>query len=177
MQPSLDLTSGKQNYYYKSNNKWFIDQLKVICENIAKRIEKGGECLVSNRDQAITWIPDRDMFVSEDQPCLQRIQFFIYEFPGEYYSDDEINQSMNRKKGKAEFHVMWRSRDLFAAWNTNLKALIKMINKEIIKPNDLDLIRIVDVCNSLHIYEGDWESAKLVKPAILPPNLMRNYEY
>jgi len=40
-------------------------------------------------------------------------------------------------------------------------------------PNNLELIRVVDFCNSLHIYESDWEQAKTVKPAILPPNLMR----
>lgn len=146
----------------------FIDQLKVIKENIAKRIEKGGECLVSNRDQAITWIPDRDMFVSEDQPCLQRIQFFVYDYPY-----NTLDKEVRLFKGKAEFHVSWRSRDLFAAWNSNMVGLIKMLDKEIFKPNKLELIRVVDFCNSLHIYEADWESATKVKSAILPPNLMR----
>ncbi len=178
------------NYYHKSNEEsaslqynsvfsyLFIDQLKVIRENIAKRIEKGGECLVSNRDQVITWIPDRDMFVSEDQPCLQRIQFFIYEYPNLEYSKNIINTSESLKnwdikRGKVEFHVSWRSRDGFAAWNSNMVGLIIMLNKEIFEPNNLELIRVIDFCNSFHIYEGDWESATKVKPAIIPPNLMR----
>ena len=158
-------------YYNKSRIKYsdFIDQLKVIKENITKRIEKGGECLVSNRDQAITWIPSRDMFVDEDQPCLQRIWFQIYEYPTEC----EGNSRGLIKAGKADFHVEWRSRDLFAAWNSNMVALINMLNKEIFEPNNLELIRVIDFCNSLHIYESDWEQAKMVKPAILPPNLMR----
>ncbi len=161
------------NYYNKFSHfegikNDFIDQLKVIRENIAKRIEKGGDCLVSNRDQVITWIPDRDMFVSEDQPCLQRIQFFVYEFPY-----NTLDRECHLFKGKAEFHVSWRSRDLFAAWNSNMVGLIKMLNKEIFKPNNLELIKVVDFCNSLHIYESDWEQAATVKPAILPPNLMR----
>jgi thymidylate synthase len=174
------------NYYHKSDEKsaspkyesifsyLFIDQLKVIRENIAKRIEKGGDCLVSNRDQVITWIPDRDMFVSEDQPCLQRIQFFVYEYPRLLISD-KFTKDTNTGciKGKAELHCMWRSRDLFAAWNSNMVGLITMLNKEIFEPNNLELIKVVDFCNSLHIYEADWESATKVKPAILPPNLMR----
>ncbi len=163
-------------YYHKSGTEdsYFIDQLKVIKENIAKRIEKGGECLVSNRDQVITWIPSRDMFVDEDQPCLQRLQFFVYEYPEDiYHGRDSDGDIIEYKNGKAEFHVTWRSRDLFGAWNSNMIALIKMINKEIFEPNDLELIRVVDFCDSLHIYKADWEQAKMVKPAILPPNLMK----
>ncbi len=30
--------------------------------------------------------------------------------------------------------------------------------------------------NSFYIYESDWEQAKSVKPAVLPPNLMVNYD-
>lgn len=163
-------------YYHKSGQNEFIDQLKVIRENIAKRIEKGGECLVSNRDQAITWIPDRDMFVSEDQPCLQRIQFFVYEYPKiEYCGDDElggVGGSVN-VKGKIEFHVEWRSRDLFSAWNSNMIGLIKMLNKEIFEPNNLELVRVVDFNNSLHIYQSDWDDASKVKPITINPQLMR----
>lgn len=169
--------------YYNKSPVWWIDQLEVIKENIAKRIEKGGDCLVSNRDQVITWIPDRDMFVNEDQPCMARIQFFVYEYPHTHTDTHtrmgllpNLNQEISEEtyhRGKAEFHVTWRSRDLFSAWNSNMIALIKTLMKEIFKPNNLELIRVIDFCNSLHIYEGDWESAKQVKPAILPPNLMR----
>lgn len=187
-------TNRESNIYYHKSlpkdmndsnpdtlNSLFIDQLKVIRENIAKRIAKGDDCLVSNRDQVITWIPDRDMFISEDQPCLQRIQFFIYEYPTEGILDNTKTIYEHKvkefkefpKKGKAEFHVSWRSRDGYAAWNSNMVGLITMLNKEIFEPNNLELIRVIDFCNSFHIYEGDWESATKVKPAILPPNLMR----
>ncbi len=149
----------------------FIDQLEVLREKIASRIEKGGECLVSNRDEAITWIPDRDLFVQEDQPCLQRIQIFIYEFPIEQV--DKGIKLGTYYKGKAEFHCMWRSRDLYSAWNSNMVGLIKMMNKEIFEPNNLELVRVVDFCNSLHIYESDWESASKVKPIAINPQFMR----
>lgn len=183
-----EFIEDKDNEYYHKYNDFeisdnFIDQLKIIRENIAKRIEKGGECLISNRDQVITWIPDRDMFVSEDQPCLQRIQFFVYKYPHTHIDTHtrigilpNFNQEISEEthhRGNAEFHVEWRSRDLFAAWNSNIVALIKMLNKEIFEPNNLDLVRVVDFCNSLHIYEGDWEAAKQVKPIAINPMLMR----
>lgn len=161
------------DYYNKSNGFYdFIDQLKVIRENIAKRIEKGGECLVSNRDQVITWVPDRDLFVAEDQPCLQRIQFFVYKYP---FFEGSIKHPENNVyyKGKAEFHVSWRSRDLYAAWNSNMIALIKMLMKEIFEPNNLELVRVVDFNNSLHIYQSDWDDASKVKPITINPQLMR----
>lgn len=167
------------SYYHKSEggninnfNNYEIDQLKAISENIAKRIEKGGECLVSNRDEAITWIPDRDMFIPEDQPCLQRLQFFVYEYPL-YTKEHPQNKDDLYKKGKAEFHCMWRSRDGFTAWNSNMIGLIKMLMKEIFEPNDLELLKVVDFCNSFHIYESDWESAALVKPQAINPQFMR----
>ena len=171
--PSVDMAMDrnlKERYYrIGSQDLVSIDQLKVIRENIAKRIEKGGDCLVSNRDQAITWIPDRDMFVNEDQPCLQRLQFFVYEYP---YGILRLHES-ELVKGKAEFHVMWRSRDGFTAWNSNMIGLTKMLNKEIFEPNNLELIKVVDFCNSFHIYESDWEEAYKVKPAVVNPMLMR----
>ncbi len=168
------------NYYKKSDQFRFINQLKVIRENISKRIEKGGECLVSNRDEAITWIPDRDMFVSEDQPCLQRLQFFIYGYPErllhpheEQLKEKGYIKTELPKKGKAEVHCMWRSRDLYSAWNSNMIGLIKMLNKEIFEPNNLELIRVVDFCNSLHIYESDWEAAKNVKQIAINPQFQQ----
>ena len=140
----------ERKHYTKS-----IDQIKVIKDNICERIKKGGECLVSNRDQAITWVPERDAFVNEDQPCFQRVQFFVYSFP-EVREDTII-------PGKGEFHVSWRSRDLYAAWNSNMVALTLFFRKEIFDPNNIKIIRCVDFCNSMHIYEGDWQAAEKVK--------------
>lgn len=148
--------------YFKIHRKPYtrsIDQIAVIRDNICNRIKKGDPCLVSNRDQAITWVPERDAFVDEDQPCLQRVQFFIYSFP-EMRGNTII-------PGKGEFIVSWRSRDLYAAWNSNMVALTLFFKKEIFDPNNIKIIRCVDFCSSLHIYEGDWEAAKKVKPPIV----------
>ncbi len=124
-----------------------VDQLKAIKELLPQG--------VSRRRQAITWIPERDLFVKEDQPCLQRLWV------------RDIGD------GNAEMHCMWRSRDLFAAWNSNMVGLLTMIKREVLEPNNLKLIKVVDFCNSMHIYEADWEAASKVKPLPKSPQMMR----
>ncbi len=124
-----------------------VDQLKAIRDLLPQG--------VSRRRQAITWIPERDLFVKEDQPCLQRLWVRAI---GE---------------GNAEMHCMWRSRDLFAAWNSNMVGLLTMIKREVLDPNDLKLVKVVDFCNSLHIYEADWDEASKVKPLPRSPQMMR----
>jgi len=131
---------------YPSRNK-DVDQLKAIKDLLPQG--------VSRRRQAITWIPERDLFVKEDQPCLQRLWV------------------RNIGDGNAEMHCMWRSRDLFAAWNSNMVGLLTMIQCEVLEPNNLKLIKVVDFCNSLHIYEADWEAASKVKPLPKSPQMMR----
>lgn len=131
---------------YPSRNK-DVDQLKAIKELLPQG--------VSRRRQAITWIPERDLFVKEDQPCLQRLWV------------RDIGD------GNAEMHCMWRSRDLYAAWNSNMVGLLTMIKREVLEPNNLNLVKVVDFCNSLHIYEADWESASKVKPLPKSPQMMR----
>jgi len=124
-----------------------VDQLKAIRELLPQG--------VSRRRQAITWIPERDLFVKEDQPCLQRLWV------------------RDMGEGNAEMHCMWRSRDLFAAWNSNMIGLLTMIKREVLDTNNLKLVKVVDFCNSLHIYEADWEAASKVKPLPKSPQMMR----
>ncbi len=124
-----------------------VDQLKAIKDLLPQG--------VSRRRQAITWIPERDLFVKEDQPCLQRLWVRAI------------------GDGNAEMHCMWRSRDLYAAWNSNMVGLLTMIKREVLEPNNLTLIKVVDFCNSMHIYEADWESALKVKPLPKSPQMMR----
>ena len=161
--PRTDINSDSSGYYkVKQLCENTIDQIKIVREKIANRIAKGGECLVSNRDQIITWVPERDLFIDEDQPCMQRIQIFVYSYPK---MDGGI-----LIPGKGEFHVDWRSRDLFSAWNSNMVGLTLMLKREIFDPNNIKIVRCVDRCSSLHIYEGDWESAEKVKPVAVMPH-------
>ncbi|HEY9245590.1 MAG TPA: thymidylate synthase [Candidatus Methanoperedens sp.] len=131
---------------YPSRNQ-DVDQLKAIRDLLPQG--------VSRRRQAITWIPERDLFVKEDQPCLQRLWV----------------RSLG--DGNAEMHCMWRSRDLYAAWNSNMVGLLTMIKREVLEPNNLKLIKVVDFCNSLHIYEADWDDASKVRPLPRSPQNMR----
>lgn len=131
------------NYPCRNKN---IDQLKAIRDSLNKGI--------SRRRQAITWIPERDLFVKEDQPCLQRLWF------------------RNLENNNVELHCMWRSRDLYAAWNSNMIGLLTMVKREVLEPNNLELVKIVDFCNSLHIYEADWEAASKIKPMPKNPQMM-----
>jgi len=130
---------------YPSRNK-DVDQLKAIRDALSR---KG-----SRRLQAITWIPERDLFVKEDQPCLQRLWF------------------RNLEDNNVEMHCMWRSRDLYSAWNSNMVGLLFMIKREILG-RDLELVKVVDFSNSLHIYESDWKAASKVKPIPKNPQMMR----
>jgi thymidylate synthase len=132
------------NYPSRSTD---VDQLKVIRELLPQG--------VSRRRQAITWIPERDLLVKEDQPCLQRLWV------------------RPLGEGNAEMHCMWRSRDLYAAWNSNMIGLLTMIKRELLEPNNLKLVKVVDFCNALHIYEADWDEAAKVKPLPKSPQMMR----
>lgn len=147
----LELDSKESSRENSISEKWgsleTVDQIKAIREMISKDI--------SRRQQAITWIPERDLFCKEDQPCLQRLWL------------------RNLGDGNAELHCMWRSRDLYSAWNSNMVGLLTMIKREILRPNEMRLIKVVDFCNSLHIYEADWEAALLVKPLPRSPQMMR----
>lgn len=136
---------GEKHYNNSTQNNIFVDQILRIKEMLPKGI--------SRRIQAITWIPDRDLFVKEDQPCLQRLWF------------------RNLGDRNVEMHCMWRSRDLFAAWNSNMVGLLTMVKKEILEPNNLKLVKVVDFCNSLHIYEADWKAAELVKRISVNPQM------
>src|SRR5450756_149158 len=91
---STQSRSSAASDVYKRQRGKDVDQLKAIKELLPQG--------VSRRRQAITWIPERDLLVKEDQPCLQRL-----------WVRDIGN-------GNAEMHCMWRSRDLFAAWNSNI---------------------------------------------------------
>ena len=95
---------------------------------------------ISRRHQMITWKPEKDLFTSSP-PCLQRIWI------------------RNLNSEDCEVHFDWRSRDLYGAWMSNYIGLFDMLKREIFTPLDLTVVKVVDNCNSLHIYEGDWVSA------------------
>lgn len=122
--------------------KYEINQLKHIKENLKN----------SRRLQAITWIPSIDNEL-EHCPCLQRLWIRVLEEP-----DYEFGI---KKKGMVELHLMWRSRDIYTAWMSNLVGLVYMVYNEILE-DDYEIVKIVDFVNSAHINENDWQVARLV---------------
>jgi len=126
----------------------YVDQIKYMRKRLSEKI-------VSRRVQAIIWRPNIDTTI-KNPPCLQRIWI-------RYLDNDRV-----------ELHCSWRSRDLYNAWNTNLIAMLDMINREILEPCSLQLVKLVDYCDSLHIYEADWTAAKNVRHVIKSPQ--ENYK-
>ena len=125
--------------------KGYIDQIQLLRERLAvqKEIE-----IASNRDQVITWQPKKDLG-SASPPCLRCIQV-------RYLG-----------KNNVEVHLTWRSRDLYTAWQANVIAVIDMLNREVIRPNECRIVKLTDYSTSLHVYESDGE-AREVK--LLPVN-------
>jgi hypothetical protein len=118
-----------------------MDQLVILRRQVAEQLKNA---IASNRHQIITWQPHIDMD-NESPPCLQRIWIRIY------------------PNGTADIHLDWRSRDAYAAYMVNLIGLIRMLNREVILPNGCTIVRVVDYCDSLHVYYADLDAAMKVK--------------
>jgi len=121
-----------------------IDQLRILRTCLAEQIK---ENITSNRCQAITWYTS-DVHV-RSPPCAQRIQI-------RYIPEKMV-----------DVHLTWRSRDLFTAWQLNLICFIELLNREVVKPNDCRIVRIIDYNDSLHIYKRDLEEARKINFAPL----------
>lgn len=124
-------------------NENITNQLQVMKRKLEQQIKTK---IPSNQTQAITWIPFNDTMDDAHPVCLQRIWLRWYE--GNY----------------VDLHFDWRSRDLINAWQSNLIALVDMMNREVIKPNDCTIARVVDYNDSLHIYEADIKYAQSIVP-------------
>jgi len=134
-------------HYESSSGRTSSDQITLLKNALADQIKQD---ITSNRAQAITWYVPFDIKRSSP-PCLQRIQIrYIPEH-------------------KVDVHLTWRSRDLFTAWQSNIVCIIEMLNREVIKPNNCQIIRIIDYSDSLHLYTRDIEEAKKVKLVPVSP--------
>lgn len=117
-----------------------IDQLEICLNKLAKEP-------ITRRAVAITGVPEIDLFMKEDQPCLREIQL----------------RALENEHGELvlNLHARWRSRDLFKAWGdnvigiTNLQAILarelseRTGRKVIVGPYTEEI-------GSLHIYGQDY---------------------
>jgi thymidylate synthase len=134
-------------HYEAPSSSRSSDQITLLKTALADQIKQK---ITSNRAQAITWYVPSDINRSSP-PCLQRIQ--IRYIP----------------ENKVDVHLTWRSRDLFTAWQSNIVCIIEMLNREVIKPNNCQIARIIDYSDSLHLYTRDIEEAKKVKLVPVSP--------
>ena len=127
----------------------YLEQVEVLNDGLASQVD---DEIASNRNQAMIWKPciDADSKVS---PCLQRIWI-------RHLGNMDI-----------EVHLTWRSRDLYTAWQVNIVAIIDMLNREVIHPNECNIVKIVDYSDSLHIYKSDLDAARKVKLVRMMPRL------
>jgi len=151
-----------EQYMMRSDDKQFsylyyerlvcdIDQLEMLRNDL--ETQKNTD-ISSNRSQAITWHTTIDG-IHTAAPCLQRIWI-------RYLGDD-----------CAEVHLTWRSRDLYNAWQANVIAIVDMLNREVMEPNNCKIIKLVDYSDSLHIYDSELGSAMCVSMLPTSPHTQR----
>ena len=119
---------------------------------VAYVIRKLKDACFSNRAQLTTWIPELDSRI-DGPPCFQRGWFKV--------EDDTLH-----------FETDWRSREFVYAWYENIigMAALGMLVRDCLRDySDLKLsdeIRYVDKCNSLHVYEKDYDDFERTRSRI-----------
>jgi thymidylate synthase len=110
---------------------------------IAYVIRKLKEAPYSNRAQITTWIPEVDGRIG-GPPCFQRGWFKV-------------------EDGVLHLETDWRSREFVYAWYENIFGMagLGMLVRDCLRDycgiELADSIHYVDKCNSLHVYERDFE--------------------
>jgi thymidylate synthase len=100
----------------------------------------------SNRAQITTWIPELDSKI-DGPPCFQRGWFKV-------------------EDGTLHFETDWRSREFVYAWYENIIGMtaLAMLVRDCLREYSgiqlSDEIAYLDKCNSLHVYERDYDDFK-----------------
>jgi len=129
-----------------------IDQWALAREDLAQQISTG---IQSNRNIIDIGNPSIDRFdIPDSPPCLRDIWI------------------RHEGNGKVSVKTLWRSRDLFTAWMTNVVGLLSAVMREVIIPNNCEIVQYVDKNHSIHIYRGDWDDAAKIKPVSVNPQMM-----
>ena len=135
---TLDNAVKEGKIHYTYHERLFSYPPKAISQ-IDYVIRKLQETHFSRRAQAVTWDPEKDMWV-DSPPCLQRVWCTI-------------------RDGKLVLHTSWRSRDIFRAMHMNILALTEL-QKMVSEQLNVEVGPYMDFSNSAHIYEktyGDVE--------------------
>ncbi|MEM2342180.1 MAG: thymidylate synthase [Candidatus Bathyarchaeia archaeon] len=138
LEGTLDWAVREGKIHYTYHERLFNYPSKGI-NQIDYVVEKLSKVWFSRRAQAITWIPERDMWV-DSPPCLQRVWCTI-------------------RDGKLVMHTSWRSRDIFRAMHMNMLAMTEL-QKRIAERLGVEVGAYLDFSNSAHIYEKIYSDVK-----------------
>ena len=119
-----------------------VDQLEAMLDKLAKDP-------ISRRAIATTRVPEVDLFMAADMPCLGEIQLRTIE-------DGKGRLVLN-------LHAHWRSRDLYKAWGDNLIGITslqaRLAARLAEKTGRAVLVGPYSEANgSLHLYGQDYQS-------------------
>lgn len=117
-----------------------IDQLEVILDKLARDP-------ITRRAVAMTGVPEIDLFLKGDQPCLREIQLRAIE-------DHERRLVLS-------LHARWRSRDLYKAWGDNLIGITSLqarLAHRLAEKTGREVVvgSYTEENGSLHIYGQDY---------------------
>jgi hypothetical protein len=124
-----------------------IDQLEMILDRLARDP-------ITRRAAATTRVPEIDLFMAADMPCLGEIQLRAIE------------------DGKGRFilnmHALWRSRDLYKAWGDNLIGITNLqarLAARLAEKTGREVLvgPYSETSGSLHIYGQDYRSKGMDK--------------
>tara|TARA_Y100000310_G_scaffold307370_1_gene349395 strand:+ start:3149 stop:4126 length:978 start_codon:yes stop_codon:yes gene_type:complete len=96
---------------YPKSDGTTINQLKLIADKLIRDP-------ITRRAIAITGVPEIDLFIKQDMPCLREIQLRL----------------IRNKEGQfvLNSHARWRSRDCYKAWGDNIIGITNLIQIEVI---------------------------------------------
>jgi hypothetical protein len=119
-----------------------IDQLELILDKLAKDP-------ITRRAIATTRVPEIDLFMAADMPCLSEIQLRAI--------DDELGRLV------LNMHAVWRSRDLYKAWGDNLIGITNLHARLAARLSEKTGREVIvgpysEMSGSLHIYGQDYKS-------------------
>jgi hypothetical protein len=127
---------------YPRSDGTTIDQLEMILDKLAKDP-------ITRRAAATTRVPEIDLFMAADMPCLGEIQLRAIE-------DGRGRLLLN-------MHALWRSRDLYKAWGDNLIGITNLQARLAVRLAEKTRREVLvgpysETNGSLHIYGQDYKS-------------------
>jgi hypothetical protein len=132
---------------YPRSDGTTIDQLEVLLDKIAQDP-------ISRRAVATTRVPEIDLFMAADMPCLSEIQLRAIE-------DGQGRLVLN-------LHAVWRSRDLYKAWGDNLIGITNLQARLAARlaqktGREVRVGPYSEMCGSLHLYGQDYKTKGMDK--------------